>query len=302
LEQKFAWFSSLSKAMHKVFDRNTKTGSKTNIMAHYDLSNELYTRFLDETMMYSAAIFDGKPLSLHQASLNKLKHTCERLDIQPGDHILEIGTGWGGMAIYMATHFDCKVTTTTISEAQYQFAKHKIEQLGLAEKITLLRSDYRDLAGQYDKIVSIEMIEAVGHEFLAGYFKQCDHLLKHGGRFVLQSILIDHSRYETYKNDVDFIQKYIFPGGALPSDVKIHSIVNDQTQMSVEAQHDFGLDYAKTLQLWRADFNHNWQEISQFGFDETFRRLWNYYFHYCEGGFNQKAINVAQFVMVKPNR
>ncbi len=295
-------YNKVSLPFHKLghfFNRNSKKRAKQNISAHYDLGNELYTRFLDPTMLYSAAMYDDEHTSLHQASLNKLRVLCEKLALKESDHLLEIGTGWGGLAIFAAQNYGCKVTTTTISEEQYAYTKQKVAELGLENQITLLKQDYRDLEGQYDKIVSVEMIEAVGHEYLPSYFSQCSDLLKPGGKFVLQSILIENGRYDSYRKGVDFIQKYIFPGGLLPSPEVIAQHCKQYTQLSLVDVEYFGTDYARTLKDWRINFNNNWQQIKSFGYDERFRLLWNYYFHYCEGGFLQGTIDVGHFVFKK---
>lgn len=286
------WLINLAK-------RNTRGRAKANIEAHYDLGNELYTRFLDPTMLYSAAIYPRHDATLHEASLNKLKVICESLALSKDDHLLEIGTGWGALAVYAAENYGCQVTTTTLSEEQYDYTQRLISQKGLADKITLLKKDYRDLDGHYEKIVSIEMIEAVGHEYFVEYFKKCNSLLKPNGKLLIQSILIDHSRYEQYRRGEDFIQKYIFPGGALPSDQLIEDITQKHTQLRSRSRLYFGYDYARTLADWRKNFNKNWHAIRDFGYDERFKRMWNFYFHYCEGGFWQDRIDVAHFVFEK---
>jgi len=295
-------YNKISFPFHKVghlLNRNSKSQSKQNISAHYDLGNELYSRFLDPTMLYSAAMYEDENTSLHQASLNKLKAICAKLSLKSTDHLLEIGTGWGGLAIFAAQNYGCKVTTTTISEEQHAYVEQKIKQLGLESHITLLKKDYRDLDGHFDKLVSIEMIEAVGHEYLPGYFETCNNLLKPGGKFLLQSILIENERYDSYRRGVDFIQKYIFPGGLLPSPAEIFNHTQAQTDMTIVDVEYFGIDYAKTLEDWRHNFNQNWDDIKQHGYDEKFRRLWNFYFHYCEGGFLQGTIDVGHFVLKK---
>jgi cyclopropane-fatty-acyl-phospholipid synthase len=260
----------------------------------------MFEQFLDSKMMYSSAIYPGKEASLEVASEYKLALIAEKLAIQAGDHILEIGSGWGGMAIYLASHFDCHVTTTTISQAQFDEARRRIDAAGLSDRITLLLRDYRDLVGQYDKIVSIEMIEAVGLDFLPTYFKQCSSLLKPNGLMVLQSITIADQRYDYAAKHVDFIQRYIFPGGALPSAARILECMRDHTAMQLRGVQDIGLDYAQTLHDWRLRFFQNWPAIHQLGYDERFKRLWHYYLCYCEGGFLERAISCAHFVFHKP--
>ncbi|MGF6204554.1 class I SAM-dependent methyltransferase [Pseudomonas sp. ADAK2] len=281
-------------------NRNTRKGSQKNIAAHYDLGNDLFEQFLDPTMMYSAAQFLSPDDTLEQAQLNKLERICQKLDLKPSDHLLEIGTGWGSMALYAAQHYGCKVTTTTLSKEQYAFTAQRIEALGLQDQVTLLLSDYRDLTGQYDKLVSIEMIEAVGHRFLPTYFKQCAHLLKSNGLMLLQAITIREQRYEQAKTSVDFIQRYIFPGGALPCVQKMLEIVSRDTDMNLLHMEDFGLHYARTLRLWHENFRRAHGRLSELGYDDSFLRLWEFYLCYCEGGFLERTIGTAQLLLAKP--
>ncbi|MDI2145807.1 MULTISPECIES: cyclopropane-fatty-acyl-phospholipid synthase family protein [unclassified Pseudomonas] len=281
-------------------NRNTRKGSQKNIAAHYDLGNDLFEQFLDPTMMYSAAQFLSPDDNLEQAQLNKLERICQKLALEPGDHLLEIGTGWGSMALYAAQHYGCKVTTTTLSKEQYAFTARRIESLGLQDRVTLLLKDYRDLTGQYDKLVSIEMIEAVGHRFLPTYFKQCAHLLKSNGLMLLQAITIRDQRYEQAKRGVDFIQRYIFPGGALPCVQKMLEIVSRDTDMNLLHMEDFGLHYARTLRLWHENFRHAHGRLSELGYDDYFLRLWEFYLCYCEGGFLERTIGTAQLLLAKP--
>ncbi|TMU79107.1 class I SAM-dependent methyltransferase [Pseudomonas fluorescens] len=281
-------------------NRNTRKGSQKNIAAHYDLGNDLFEQFLDPTMMYSAAQFLTPEDSLEQAQLNKLERICQKLALQPGDHLLEIGTGWGSMALYAAQNYGCRVTTTTLSKEQYAFTAQRIEQLGLQDKVTLLLKDYRDLTGEYDKLVSIEMIEAVGHRFLPTYFKQCAHLLKSNGLMLIQAITIREQRYEQAKRGVDFIQRYIFPGGALPCVQKMLEVVSRDTDMNLLHMEDFGLHYAKTLRLWHENFRRAHGRLSELGYDDYFLRLWEFYLCYCEGGFLERTIGTAQLLLAKP--
>ena len=289
----------LVRALHWL-NRNTRKGSQKNIAAHYDLGNELFEQFLDPTMMYSAAQFRSADDSLEQAQLNKLERICQKLDLKASDHLLEIGTGWGSMALYAAQHYGCQVTTTTLSKEQYDFTAQRIEALGLHAQVTLLLKDYRDLTGQYDKLVSIEMIEAVGHRFLPTYFKQCAHLLKSNGLMLLQAITIREQRYEQARNGVDFIQRYIFPGGALPCVQKMLEIVSRDTDMNLLHMEDFGLHYARTLRLWHENFRRAHGRLSELGYDEYFLRLWEFYLCYCEGGFLERTIGTAQLLLAKP--
>lgn len=286
-------------ALHWL-NRNTRKGSRQNIAAHYDLGNDLFEQFLDPTMMYSAAQFRSPDDSLEQAQLNKLERICRKLDLKPSDHLLEIGTGWGSMALYAAQNYGCTVTTTTLSREQYAFTARRIEALGMQDRVTLLLTDYRDLTGQYDKLVSIEMIEAVGHRFLPTYFKQCAHLLKSNGLMLLQAITIREQRYEQARNSVDFIQRYIFPGGALPCVQKMLEIVSRDTDMNLLHMEDFGLHYARTLRLWHENFRRAQGRLSELGYDECFLRLWEFYLCYCEGGFLERTIGTAQLLLAKP--
>jgi len=281
-------------------NRNTREGSQKNIAAHYDLGNDLFERFLDPTMMYSAAQFLSPNDTLEQAQLNKLERICQKLALKPEDHLLEIGTGWGSMAIYAAQHYGCKVTTTTLSKEQFAYTEQRIAALGLQNQVTLLLKDYRDLSGQFDKLVSIEMIEAVGHRFLPTYFKQCASLLKADGLMLLQAITIRDQRYEQAKRSVDFIQRHIFPGGALPSVQKMLEIVTRETDMNLLHMEDFGLHYAKTLRIWHDNFRHAHGSLTELGYDDYFLRLWEFYLCYCEGGFLERAIGTAQLLLAKP--
>lgn len=300
LERRLAWLSWPLQRLRHVANRNSKRGSKRNILAHYDLGNELYEAFLDPTMMYSSAIYPHPEASLEEAQLHRLDSICQQLQLQPGEHLLEIGTGWGGLAVHAAQHYGCKVTTTTISEAQYQAACARVKAAGLEQQITLLRDDYRDLQGQYDKLVSIEMIEAVGHDYLPGFFEQCQALLKPQGIMLLQAITISDQRYDSYARSVDFIQRYIFPGGCLPSNTRMLSVMTDKTDLVVRRLHDFGFDYARTLRDWRQRFHQAFDELRQHGYDERFRRLWDYYLCYCEGGFMERAISVVHLLASRP--
>lgn len=281
-------------------NRNTRQGSRRNIAAHYDLGNDLFEQFLDPTMMYSAAMFRREDDSLEQAQLNKLERICQKLALQPSDHLLEIGTGWGSMALYAASHYGCRVTTTTLSREQHAYTERRIHEMGLQDRVTLLLEDYRDLKGQYDKLVSIEMIEAVGHRYLPTYFEQCARLLKPDGLMLLQAITIRDQRYEQACNSVDFIQRYIFPGGALPSVQKMLDVVTRHTDFNLHHMEDFGLHYARTLRLWHENLRQARQRLEQLGYDDYFYRLWEFYLCYCEGGFLERTIGTAQLLLAKP--
>ena len=301
LESRFAGISkTFERANHKLRS-NDKSGSKSNILAHYDLGNDMYQRFLDDTMMYSSAVYKTLDTTLAEAQQHKLALICERLQLKPEDTVLEIGTGWGGFAIYAATHYGCQITTTTISDAQYQEAQSRVNAAGLTDKITLLKQDYRELTGQYDKLVSIEMIEAVGHEYLPTFFAKCNTLLKPTGLMVLQAITFNDQNYQDYIKSVDFIQTHIFPGGCLLSNQELTTQFTEQTDMVIKQLHDYGFDYAFTLRDWRTAFISQREEIKALGYDEAFIRLWEFYFCYCEGGFLERTIGVVQVTAVKPN-
>jgi cyclopropane-fatty-acyl-phospholipid synthase len=299
LESKKSWFNRFKNGLGHWRNRNTQSGSKRNILAHYDLGNELYTRFLDPEMMYSSAIYPTGNSSLEEAQNFKLRTICERLSLKSTDDLLEIGTGWGGLAIYAAKHYGCSVTTTTISDAQHEYAEKRIKESGLSGKVNLLKEDYRDLTGSYNKVVSIEMIEAVGYEFLPSFFQQCNDRLKPGGKLLIQAITIADQRFDYYKKNVDFIQKYIFPGGFLPSISILSQHIADNSDLVIENLDDIGLDYAKTLNDWRANFLESWSDLTSLGYDETFKRLWLYYFAYCEGAFLERSTSAVHLVARK---
>jgi cyclopropane-fatty-acyl-phospholipid synthase len=299
-ENKFKWLTMPINKIQHLARRNTKDQAKKNIEAHYDLGNKLYTRFLDPTMMYSSAIYPDPNATLNDAQNYKLKAICDKLQLTEADHLIEIGTGWGGLAVYAAKHYGCNVTTTTISEEQHAWAKDWIAREGLESKITLLKKDYRLLDGKYDKLVSIEMIEAVGKQYLGNFFEKCASLLKDDGLMLLQSITIDDRRYDSYSNSVDFIQKYIFPGGFLPSQYQINAHLKKYTNMMIRDLHDIGVDYAKTLNHWYEAFISAKDELLNDGYDERFMRMWTYYLKYCEGGFLERTISTVQLVISKP--
>ena len=301
LENRFAGVSkAFEKAKHQLRN-NDETNAKSNILAHYDLGNAMYERFLDATMMYSSAVYLTPETSLSAAQQHKLALICQRLQLTADDHVIEIGTGWGGFAIYAATNYGCQVTTTTISDAQYVEAQLRVKAAGLEDKITLLKQDYRELTGHYDKLVSIEMIEAVGHEYLPTFFAKCNDLLKPTGLMVLQAITFNDQNYQEYLASVDFIQTHIFPGGCLLSNQELNTQFTQQTDMVIKQLHDYGFDYAYTLRDWREAFMAQREEIKALGYDEAFIRLWEFYFCYCEGGFLERTIGVVQVTAVKPD-
>ncbi|MCE3253180.1 MAG: SAM-dependent methyltransferase [Cellvibrio sp.] len=289
----------LLKAFH-WFNRNTKDGSRKNISAHYDLGNDFFSLFLDQTMMYSAAIYPTPDATLAEASVYKLQRVCEKLQLSADDHLLEIGTGWGGMAIYAVQHYGCRVTTTTISREQHDYALAKVAEAGLGDRITVLFDDYRDLRGQFTRLVSIEMIEAVGHEHYDQYFSTCSRLLAPDGLMLLQAITIADQRYDLARRTVDFIQRYIFPGGSLPSVAVISDWAKRKTDLNILHIEDIGAHYAQTLKHWREAFHEQRDAVRTQGFDERFIRMWEFYLCYCEGGFIERSIGTAQVLLAKP--
>lgn len=281
--------------------RNTQQGSRRNIAAHYDLGNEFYRLWLDRRMMYSSAFFECPDMSLDAASTAKLDRICRKLDLGADDHVIEIGTGWGGFAIYAATQYGCRVTTTTISRQQYEYARGEIERAGLAGRITLLLRDYRELEGEFDKLVSIEMIEAVGHQYHDTFFRKCAELLKPRGEMLLQSITIADQYYDQAIKGVDFIKRYIFPGGCLTSVTAMAASLTRVTDMRVAHLEDIGPHYATTLQRWHDRFFASIDKVAKLGFSDEFVRMWQYYLCYCEGGFIERTIGNVQMHVIKPD-
>ena len=285
---------------HNLKD-NTKSQSLKNIHAHYDLGNDFYKLFLDnETMMYSSAIFKKSDEKLHEAQINKLNALIFAGKINRSDHILEIGTGWGGFAIHAAKKIGCKVTTITISNEQFVYTKQKILDEKVDHLVEVKLCDYRDISGSFDKIVSIEMLEAVGHKYYGTFFKKCNDLIKPNGKLILQVITIPDQRYRSYKTNPDFIQKHIFPGGILPSLYELTKAIKNSSNLKLDQVENIGVHYAKTLQIWRSKFNENKKSILNLGFDEIFIRKWNYYLSYCEAGFSSEFINDLHIVIKKP--
>lgn len=299
-EDRFSWVTKPAlKGLHWL-NRNTKAGSRKNISAHYDLGNDLFETFLDPTMMYSSAIYPSPESTLEEAAVHKLDTICKKLDLKPGDRVIEIGTGWGGFAVHAAKHYGCHVTTTTISEEQLALAKQRVAEAGLEDRITLLFDDYRDLEGQFDKLVSIEMIEAVGPQFLDSYFNQISTLLKPDGLALVQAINMPEQRYERALRNVDFIQRFIFPGSFIPSFGAILASVRKGSNLVLTHSEDIGFHYARTLRDWCDRFMDNREKLDAMGYDNAFRRLWHFYFAYCEAGFSERAIGVSQLVFAKP--
>ena len=298
-DSRFGWLLKPFKTMRYLRRLNSKRQAKKNILAHYDLGDELYQTFLDSKMQYSSAIFDVESNSLEEAQVNKLTRICDQLKLREDDHLLEVGSGWGGLAIFAAENYGCQVTTTTISDNQYRYAKNKIDAAGLSNKINLLSDDYRLLQGKFEKVVSVEMIEAVGKKYLSGYFQKLNDLLKPGGLLMLQAITIADQRLKSYSSNEDFIQKHIFPGGFLPSVYLISKILADSTELVMRDFRDIGLDYSKTLSHWHKNLLEKKDALNQLGYDDQFYNLWTYYLGYCEGGFLERRISASQMLMSK---
>ncbi len=290
----FSFFTKLAK-------KNSQKGSKNNICAHYDIGNDLYRLFLDSKMMYSSAMFTSNHTDLERASEYKLKIICEKLKLSPGDQVLEIGSGWGGFAVYAAENYGCHITTTTISDEQYEHTEKLIASKNLQDSIHLLKEDYRNLRGQYDKLVSIEMIESVGHEYLDTYFSQCSKLLKPDGIMLIQAITISDYLYQQYISSMDFIRKYVFPGGSLPSVARMLEATTNHTDLTLFHDESYASSYAKTLASWYRRFIANKSKVIELGYSQSFIRLWEYYLKYCQAGFEERVIDVHHLVFKKPD-
>jgi cyclopropane-fatty-acyl-phospholipid synthase len=293
----------LTAPLRRIFhwmNRNSKDGSRKNIAAHYDLGNDFFQLFLDETMAYSCGIFETPESTLKDASVAKFDAVCRKLQLKPSDHLVEIGTGWGGLAIHAAKKYGCRVTTTTISKEQHALAKERIAAEGLSDRIDLRLDDYRDLQGQYDKLVSIEMIEAVGHQFLDTYIAKCSSLLKPNGAALIQAITIQDQIYDNALKNVDFIQRFVFPGSFIPCVTAITNAVTRSTDMKVNHLEDIGPHYATTLRMWRENFFANINRVRALGYPEEFIRLWDFYLCYCEGGYAERQLGDVHMLMVKP--
>ena len=291
--------SPINKIIHK-FRKNTISGSKNNIMAHYDLSNDFFQKWLDKSMTYSCAVFEPKEISLYDASIEKLDRICRKIELKSTDHVIEIGTGWGSFALHAVKKYGCKVTTTTISEQQHAYVSKLIDEENLKDKITLLKKDYRDLRGGFDKLVSIEMIEAVGYNYIRNYFEICSNLLKPDGLMAFQGITYHEQGFEHHLKSVDFIKKYIFPGSNLISVNHVLSTIKDFTDLSMVHFEDITKHYAETLKQWRIKYKSILPSIKEMGYSDEFLRIWNYYFIYCEAGFRERYIGDVQIVMAKP--
>ncbi|WP_170272580.1 SAM-dependent methyltransferase [Litorivicinus lipolyticus] len=290
---------STLRAVH-WFNRNNREGARRNIRAHYDLGNDLFEAFLDPTMMYSSGVYPSADAPLETAAVHKLDLICQKLGLQPGMRVIEIGTGWGGMAIHAAKHYGVHVTTTTISDAQYDLAQARVTAEGLDDQITLLKQDYRDLTGTYDRLVSVEMIEAVGHQYLDTFFAKCRSLLKPDGLMLIQAITIVDHRYDQALQGVDFIQKYIFPGGFVPSVSAMMKSVGAVTDLRLVDLQDYAGHYAQTLAHWRQRFDDARDHVDGLGYDERFQRMWRFYLSYCEGGFAERQLGLGQLLLAAP--
>ena len=296
-------WSRLSAPLFNVahwLNRNDKSGSRRNIAAHYDLGNAFFELFLDPTMAYSCGIFADADSSLEDASNAKFDAACSKLRLKPGDQLLEIGTGWGGLAIHAAKHYGCHVTTTTISREQYELARERVAGAGVGDRVSLLLEDYRDLRGEFDAIVSIEMIEAVGHEYLDTYFEKCSALLRPSGAMLLQAITIRDQFYDQARRSVDFIKRFIFPGSCIPSTQTLMNSVARGTDMKVSHLEDIGPHYARTLKHWRERLHAKAADVRALGYPESFLRMWEYYLCYCEGGFEERQLGTVQMLLTKP--
>jgi cyclopropane-fatty-acyl-phospholipid synthase len=283
-----------------LFRGNTRKGSRLNIAAHYDLGNDFYKLFLDQTLTYSCGIFEREDSTLKEASLAKYDRICQKLDLSSEDHVVEIGTGWGGFAIYAAQNYDCRITTTTISAAQYDLARERIDKAGVAQKVEVLLRDYRDLRGKYDKLVSIEMIEAVGHQYFNTFFRSCSKLLKENGMMLLQAITMTDQVFDRHKRSVDFIKRYIFPGSCIPSITAMSRSIARASDLKLFHLEDITPHYARTLRMWREQFFANIDKVRDLGLPETFIRMWDYYLSYCEAGFAERYLGDVQMLLTKP--
>jgi len=279
--------------------RNTRAGSRRNISAHYDLGNDFFRLMLDETMMYSCALFERPDMTLAEASTAKLEAICRKLELGPDDHVLEIGTGWGGFALHAAGRHGCRVTTTTISRSQFELAQQRVRTAGLEDRITILLEDYRDLGGSYTKLVSIEMIEAIGHQQFGEFFRQCAARLLPGGRMLLQSITIADRNYARARDEVDFIKRYIFPGSCIPAVSALAQAMADSSDLRIVHLEDIGPHYATTLARWRSNFLANVGTVFAMGYPETFTRMWEFYLCYCEAGFAEHALGDVQVLLAR---
>jgi cyclopropane-fatty-acyl-phospholipid synthase len=299
MERGLARLSAPLRQLAHVLRRNTRAGSRRNIAAHYDVGNDFYRLMLDESMMYSCALFEREDSTLGEAQAAKLDRLCRALELGPSDHVLEIGTGWGGFAIHAASLYGCRVTTTTISRAQFELARQRVAAAGLSDRVTLLLEDYRDLRGSYDKLVSIEMIEAIGHRQYREFFRRAAGLMPRGGRMALQSITIADRHYERTRDEVDFIKRYIFPGACIPSVSALASAMAGSSDLRIVSLEDIGPHYATTLAAWRRNLMGRLPEVRSLGHADNFIRLWEFYLCYCEAGFAERQLGDVQMVLAR---
>ncbi|MBD3308244.1 methyltransferase domain-containing protein [candidate division KSB3 bacterium] len=296
-------WAKLTKPAYKLYHylhKDTKAGSRINIAAHYDLGNDFYRLFLDETLTYSCGIFETASSSLTEASVAKYDRLCQKLQLSQHDHVLEIGTGWGGFAVHAATHYGCRITTTTISRQQYEFAQERFRQAGITDRVELLYEDYRDLKGTYTKLVSIEMIEAVGYQYFETFFKVCSDCLKPDGMMAIQAITIADHAFERHKRSVDFIKRYIFPGSCIPSVTALCQAMARVTDLRLVHLEDITPHYATTLRMWRERLFQHLDQVRELGYSDTFIRMWDYYFSYCEAGFTERYLGDVHLLFTKP--
>ncbi|HHP7233735.1 MAG TPA: class I SAM-dependent methyltransferase [Desulfobacterales bacterium] len=296
-------WSRLTAPIHRlshILRRNTQRGSRKNIVAHYDLGNDFYALFLDDTWTYSCGIFERDDSSLAEASSAKYERICRKLRLRPEHHVVEIGSGWGGFAMHAADRYGCRVTTTTISEQQYEMARRRIRDAGLSERVEVVKEDYRNLTGRFDRLVSIEMIEAVGHQYLETFFAACSRLLKEDGLMALQAITMGDHVFDRHKHDVDFIKRYIFPGSCIPSITAMNRAASRRTDLRLFHLEDITPHYARTLREWRRRFFNNIERVKEMGFPDMFIRMWEFYLCYCEAGFTERYIGDVQMIFAKP--
>lgn len=303
LERMDSGLAKLRLPLYKAMEwrrRNTVAGSSRNISAHYDLGNDFFKLFLDDSMTYSSAVFPGAASSLAEGQWHKYDLICRKLDLRAGDELIEIGTGWGGFALHAAGEFGAKVTTTTISQEQFDLAKQRVQEAGLSDQINVVKQDYRTLTGRYDKLVSIEMIEAVGHDYLPTYFRKIEELLKDDGEALVQAITIQDQYYEQMRQGTDFIREYIFPGGHLPCNREMLKATGENTELRLFHLEDFGLHYARTLAMWRDTFHRHIEQVIALGYNREFRRMWDYYLASCQAGFAETSTSVVHLHLTKP--
>jgi cyclopropane-fatty-acyl-phospholipid synthase len=294
------WLSSMLAGLQHLLRPNTRGGARRNIHEHYDLGNDFFGLFLDETLSYSCGVFEQPNSSLHEASVAKLERVCRKLNLRPADHLVEIGTGWGGLALHAAGQYGCQVSTTTISEEQHRLATERVREARLAGRVQVLNRDYRDLEGQYDKLISIEMIEAVGHDYFDAFFHHASNLLRPNGMMLLQAIVIKDQFFAAHRNSVDFIRQHIFPGGCLPSVTALCDSMTRASDLRLVHLEEMSDHYTRTLRAWRERFWSRIDDVRKLGYSERFIRKWEYYLRYCEAAFEERQVNVVQMLLAKP--